>query len=138
MAKGLSTYFGPIAELKPEKASGVLVWNINTMQSKDTLDRLIGDPDPLKWQVFPDIGDEYCAQLCSERKVLDPQTRQMVWKEKTSGAANHFFDCSSMSCAVASAMGAGAPKPVQQAHANQPSESSVAASDWMNRGRSRW
>jgi hypothetical protein len=46
MAKGMSTYFGPIADPKVEKASGVLVWNINTMQSKDTLDRLIGDPDP--------------------------------------------------------------------------------------------
>jgi hypothetical protein len=38
-----------------------MVWNINTMQSKDTLDRLIGDPDPTKWQVFAGIGDDFCT-----------------------------------------------------------------------------
>ncbi|HEY1190158.1 MAG TPA: terminase gpA endonuclease subunit [Gemmata sp.] len=111
IAKGLSTYFGPIAEEKVEKASGVTVWNINTMQSKDTLDRLIGDPDAEKWQVYPDIGDEYCAQLASEHKVLDPQTKRMEWKTKTSGAANHFWDCEAMACAVAAGKGAGIPKP---------------------------
>jgi phage terminase large subunit GpA-like protein len=111
LAKGLSTYFGPIAEPKVEKSSGVTVWNINTMQSKDTLDRVIGDPDPDKWQVYPEIGDEFCSQVVAEHKVLDPQTKRMEWKTKTSGAANHALDCEAMACAVATAMGAGIPKP---------------------------
>ena len=126
MAKGMSTYHGPIAEQKVEKASGVLVWNINTMQSKDTLDRLIGDPDPLKWQVYPEIGDEFAAQVASEHKVFDPQSRQQVWKKKASGAANHFFDLSAMSAAVAAAMGATMPKPEQPRP--QPQQPSVQAS----------
>jgi phage terminase large subunit GpA-like protein len=135
LAKGLSTYFGPIAELKVEKASGVMVWNINTMQSKDALDRLIGDPDPAKWQVFAGIGDEYAMQLSSEHKILDPQTKQMVWKQKTSAAPNHWWDCSAMSTAVASAMGANMPE--AKAQPSQSSESSIPASEWMNRGK-RW
>jgi phage terminase large subunit GpA-like protein len=113
LAKGLSHYFGPIAEPKAERASGVIVWNINTMQSKDTLDRLIGDQDPDRWQVFAGIGDDYCTQLCSEQKVLNPQKRIFEWQLKTSGAHNHYWDCSAMSCAVASARGAAMPKPAE-------------------------
>lgn len=111
MAKGLSTYFGPIAELKVEKASGVMVWNINTMQSKDTLDRLIGDANPLRWQLYATIPDHYCEQLASEHKIVDPNTKQLSWVKKSSGAANHWWDCAAMSCAVASALGASIPKP---------------------------
>jgi hypothetical protein len=136
IAKGLSTYFGPIAETKIEKASGVLVYNINTMQSKDTLDRLIGDQDAEKWQVFAGVSDEYCNQLSSEHKVLDPQTKQMVWKQKVSGAANHWWDCSAMSCAVAAAMGASAPAPIEAAPANPAGH--VSSGDWMSRGRGKW
>ena len=135
MAKGLSTYFGPIADPKVEKASGVLVWNINTMQSKDTLDRLIKDPDPDKWQVFAGISDEYCAHLASEHKTIDPQTKQMVWKEKSSGAANHWLDCEAMACAVARASGADMPKLAEA----KPAETNnhIPADDFMNRGK-RW
>jgi phage terminase large subunit GpA-like protein len=139
MAKGLSTYFGPIADPKVEKASGVMVWNINTMQSKDTLDRLIKDPDAEKWQVFEGISDEYCAHLASEHKTIDPQTKQMVWKEKSSGAANHWLDCEAMACAVARAQGADAPKPVQDApRAGRGSQQEIPADDFMSRGRQRW
>lgn len=142
MAKGLSTYYGPIAEQKVEKASGVVVWNINTKQSKDTLDRLIGDPDPLRWQVFADIGDDYCAQLASEHKILDPQTKQELWVKKSSGAANHWWDCSAMSCAVATAMGAALPKPPDAgrtpARSGVESPGEVNAAEWLTRGRNKW
>lgn len=139
MAKGLSTYFGPIAEQKVERASGVLVWNINTKQSKDTLDRLIGDPDQARWQAHAGISDEFCAQLASEHKIIDPQTKQEVWKKKTEGAANHWWDCSAMSCAVASAMGAAMPKPPEPAppppRREDPERSWMPdrPSSWMNR-----
>jgi phage terminase large subunit GpA-like protein len=111
ISKGLSTYFGPIAEQKIERASGVVVWNINTMQAKDTLDRLIGDPDPLRWQVYTDIGDEFCNQMASEHKILDPLTKRMEWKEKSSGAKNHWWDTSAIETAVASQLGASMSKP---------------------------
>lgn len=112
LASGQSTYGGPISELKVEKASGVLVWNINTMQSKDTLDRLIGDPDLSRWQVYDGILDPFFEQVTAEHKVLDPKTKQEQWKEKSSGAANHWWDCSAMSCAVAVARGAAMPAPI--------------------------
>lgn len=135
MAKGLSTYFGPIAEEKPEKASGVLVWNINTMQSKDTLDRLIGDPDPMKWQVFAGVSDEFCAHLSSEHKILDPHTKQEVWKVKSSGAKNHWWDCSAMSAAVAVARGAIMPKPDD---APNPMQSGPDRYNPLTAHRGRW
>lgn len=133
MSKGLSTYFGPIAERKVEKASGVIVWNINTMQSKDTLDRLIGDPDPMRWQVFAGIPDDYCAQLTSEHKVIDHKTKQEVWKQKSSGAANHWWDCSAVSCAVAAGMGASMPRPAEAAKP-QP----VERPDWFPEPPTNW
>ena len=136
MAKGLSTYFGPIADPRVEKASGVLVWNINTMQSKDTLDRLIKDPEPDKWQVFAGISDEYCAHLASEHKTIDPQTKQMVWKQKSSGAANHWLDCEAMACAVASARGASMPKPAEVPQAEQKPDH-VSVAQFMKGGK-RW
>jgi phage terminase large subunit GpA-like protein len=138
IAKGLSTYFGPIAEMKVERASGVTVWNINTKQSKDTLDRLIGDPDPLRWQVYADIGDEFCSQVTSEHKILDPQTKQEVWAKKSSGAANHFWDCSANSCAVATAMGAASPKPAEPAPAAIEGDERKSSSSWVSSHRGRY
>jgi hypothetical protein len=92
------------------------------------------DPDPLRWQVYPEIGDEFCRQMASEHKIIDPHTKQMVWKEKTSGAANHWWDCSAMSCAVASAMGAAMPKPkISERETRQ----SVAAPEWMKQQK-KW
>ncbi len=138
MAKGLSTYFGPIAEAKVEKASGVIVWNINTMQSKDTLDRLIGDPDPARWQVFAGIPDEFCSQLTSEHKIVDPQSKQQLWKEKTSGAANHWWDCSAMSCAVAVARGAIMAKPTDPSQSSPQSTDEYRNANPLNSHRGRW
>jgi len=111
LSRGLPTYFGPIAHQKIERASGVVVWNINTMQSKDTLDRLIGDPQADRWQVYAGIPEDFFRQMTAEHKVVNPQTRQMEWREKSSGAANHYWDTEAVACAVASAMGAAAPAP---------------------------
>jgi phage terminase large subunit GpA-like protein len=146
IAKGLSTYFGPIAEQKVEKASGVTVWNINTKQSKDTLDRLIGapevpgDPDGQRWQVYAGIGDEFCSQVSAEHKILDPQTRQEVWVKKTSGAANHWWDCSAMSTAVATAMGAAMAKPAEPAPTSDQhtQHNGVGGSGWVTGHRGRY
>lgn len=137
IAKGLSTYFGPIAEAKVEKASGVVVWNINTKQSKDTLDRLIADPDEDRWQVYAGIGDEFCSQLASEHKIIDPQTKQQLWKQKTSGAANHWWDCSAMSCAVATALGAAATKPTESPPQAEPDTGSTRSS-WVSNYQGRY
>lgn len=134
LAKGLSTYYGPIAEQKIERASGVVVWNINTKQSKDTLDRLIGDPDPFKWQVFAGIGEDYCLQMTSEHKILDKG--QEIWKQKTSAAPNHDWDCEAMSAAVAAAMGAVVGKPAEPT-ATSTADSSIPAGEWMSRGK-KW
>jgi phage terminase large subunit GpA-like protein len=113
-AKGSSHYFGPIADAKVEKATGLLVFNINTMQSKDKLADLLNDQDETRWAVHSKASDDYCTQVVAEHKVLNPQTRQMEWKQKTSGAPNHYLDCEAMQCAVAAYRGAGTPIPVER------------------------
>jgi phage terminase large subunit GpA-like protein len=132
LSKGMSTYFGPIAEQKIEKASGVIVWNVNTKQSKDTLDRLVGDPDPMKWQVYVGIGDDFHSQMASEHKIIDRNSKQEVWQQKSSGAANHRWDIESVACAVASARGAAMPKPVEPSRTTQNTESLESpSSNWI-------
>jgi phage terminase large subunit GpA-like protein len=109
ISEGDSKFTGAIAGQRVR--GGVVLWTINTLQSKDTLDRLIGDADPEQWQLFDGADDDYCAQLTAEHKVLDRKSGQLVWQKKTSGAPNHYWDCSANSCAIAVGKGAAAPKP---------------------------
>lgn len=133
VSEGDSKYTGVIAQQKVR--GGVIVWQINTMQSKDTLDRLIGDPDPLKWQVTDDTDDEFCTQLASEHKVIDPKTKLLVWQKKTSGAQNHFWDTSANSCAVAVASGVTVNRPAPRTTEETPNN--ISSSAWMGGGK-RW
>ena len=129
--------FGPIASEKVETQSGVVVYNINTLQSKDTLDRLIGDPDPLKWQTFAGIGDDFASQMTAEHKVADPKTKLLSWVKKTSGAANHYWDLSANSCAIAVRSGASAPKP-PAAPQDEIQYAKDQPCNWVTSHKGRW
>jgi phage terminase large subunit GpA-like protein len=111
ISEGDSKFTGAIAGQRVR--GGVVLWTINTLQSKDTLDRLIGDADPEQWQLFDGADDDYCTQLTSEQKVLDRKSGQLLWQKKTSGAPNHYWDCSANSAAIAVGKGAAAPKPLE-------------------------
>lgn len=48
------------------------------------------------FMVFNGISDDFCAQLCSEEKVVETSkngTVKSYWKPRVSHAQNHFLDC---------------------------------------------
>jgi hypothetical protein len=64
-----------------QKRSGVILWLIDTEQTKDLLNRLIHDPDPKQWEVHNAIADDYCQQLSSEEKVQQEAPPDQVGNE---------------------------------------------------------
>jgi phage terminase large subunit GpA-like protein len=109
----------PVA-YSPQKASGVILWNIDTQQTKDLLYRLITDPDPKMWQVHSQINADYCQQVSAEEKTFDPKTGRAKWEKKTGSTPNHLLDCEQQQVAAAWDAGAGQPEPPEQP-ATQPS-----------------
>jgi phage terminase large subunit GpA-like protein len=53
---------------RPQKKHGVILWEIDTEQSKDLLHRLIHDPDRTKWMPHAEITPDYCSQMCASRR----------------------------------------------------------------------
>ena len=73
--------------------------------------------------------------MASEHKVINPQTKRQEWKPKTSGAANHFWDCEVYQCAAAWDLGLGNPEPAQE-QKSQPEKSAAPATPYG--GARRW
>lgn len=133
ITEGSSTYTGPIATYKVEKPSGVLAFMINTMQSKDTLDRLIGDPDTDKWQAFAEADESFCSQLSSEHKII--KGLQLVWLPKSSGSQNHQWDNAANSTAIAATHGLAMPRPADRPPSSAPRNPPATSSNEWTRGR---
>lgn len=96
---------------RPQKKSGVILWEIDTNQSKDLLQRLaFSDPDRTKWMPHREINDDYCRQMSSEAKVFNPQQKREEWIEIIKNQ-NHLWDCEHYQCAVAWRLGAGVQGP---------------------------
>jgi phage terminase large subunit GpA-like protein len=102
-----------------QRAHNVVLWKIDTMQSKDLLHRLIHDPDETKWLPHNQVNDDYCRQMCSESKVFDPSTRREEWVEVVRNM-NHLWDCEHQQCAVAWRVGCGTPEPPRTAPQSAP------------------
>jgi phage terminase large subunit GpA-like protein len=77
---------------KPQKKHAVVLWLIDTDQSKDLLHRLINDPDRSKWLPHNQINDDYCRQMCAESKIYNPTDRREEWVEIVKNN-NHILDC---------------------------------------------
>ena len=112
-AKGSAHKRTWMVDERPQKRHGVVLWEIDTDQSKDLLHRLIHDPDRTKWLPHSQINDDYCRQMCSESKVFNPRTRSEEWIEVVKNN-NHLWDCESMQCAAAWRIGCGTPEPSVQ------------------------
>jgi hypothetical protein len=93
---------------RPQKKHGVVLWEIDTEQSKDLLHRLIHDPDRTLWLPHNEINDDYCRQMCSESKVFNPTLKREEWVEIVKNN-NHLWDCEQMQAAVAWRLGCGTP-----------------------------
>lgn len=120
-----------------QRMHGLVLWSIDTHQCKSLLSRLITDPDATKWMPHSAANDDYCAQMSSEHLVINPQTKKEEWKTRTSGAANHFWDCEVYQCAAAWDFGIGVDAP-EVVNTEPKKETNIASSDWLNRGRSKW
>lgn len=134
--KGSSTRLSWPVQKTPQRQSGVILWNIDTEKTKDLLNRLMSDTDPLQWQVHNQINDDYCQQLTSEVKAINPKTKREEWTLKTSSTPNHLLDCEQQQCAAAWDAGCGAAEP-KAAEKSQDDGNSISASEFMNRGK-RW
>ena len=70
---------------------------INTGVYKDLLSSRIQktEEDDDYWGLHNEKDRDYLAQMASEHKVLEGQgkNQKFIWKTKTSGAANHYWDC---------------------------------------------
>lgn len=125
-----------MVEERPQRQHGVVLWMIDTEQSKDLLHSLIHDQDRGKWVPHAAVNADYCQQLCSETKIFDPTLNREIWTNP-GGRPNHLWDCEHQQCAAAWRLGCGAPEPEPQQR--EPDEAGrISASDFMSRGRSKW
>ena len=91
---------------------------IDTEQSKDTLHRLIHDPDPSKWLPHNQIDDQYADQMASEAKLFDPQTGREEWKPLPGQEKNnHIWDDEQQQVVAAWRFGMGIPPPPDKSDA---------------------
>lgn len=124
---------------KLQKTHGVILWLIDTEQSKDTLHRLVHDPDPSKWLPHKQIDDQYADQLASEAKLFDPQTGKEEWKPLPGQEKNnHLLDCEHQQVVAAWRFGMGippAPEKTEQSK-HQASESANEPRKWVDRNGS--
>ena len=109
-AKGASWGRTWMVTERPQKRHGVVLWEIDTEQSKDLLHRLIHSPDKTQWLPHNEINDDYCSQMCSESKIFNPREKREEWAEIVKNN-NHIWDCEHMQCAVAWRLGMGVAEP---------------------------
>lgn len=116
--KGASQKMQRPWQLSPQP-NGITLRLIDTDYFKDALFRLMNDEtDGERWQVHNAVTDDYRHQLVSEHKVFDRRKHREVWIPRTSGAANHLFDCEVLQCAAADMGNFGMSQ--QQLAASQP------------------
>lgn len=84
---------------------GVVKRTVNPNHWKDVLQGLIHSDDPTQWLPHNQIGPDYSRQMASEHKIRDPRTGAMYWKEVSSGADNHLWDCEVMQVMLATEAG---------------------------------
>jgi len=84
---------------------GLVLWNINTTQYKDKINRLVNSKDPAKWHIFSNPSEEYLSQFTAEHKVLvrnrNTGAAKEVWQKKKEAIANHYLDAEVYAVAAA-------------------------------------
>lgn len=117
---------------KLQKQHQVVLWLIDTFQSKDLLQSLINDPDVTRWLPHSAISDDYCNQMSSEAKVYNPKERREEWVEIVKNN-NHLWDCEQEQVAVAWRLGMGAPEPPSDSTPpTVPQQATGTGSDWVS------
>jgi phage terminase large subunit GpA-like protein len=120
-----------------QRRHGVVLWLINTEQSKDLLHRLIHDPDRTRWLPHAGVNDDYCRQMTAESKVWDPALRRETWQEIVKNN-NHFWDCEHQQVAAAWKLGCGAPPPAAPPAAAQTAGKAADRPGWLPERPQKW
>jgi lambda family phage portal protein len=91
---------------RPQKKHGVVLWEIDTEQSKDLLHRLIHDPDRTKW--LPHNRGQRRLLPADVQRVegLQPDLKREEWVEIVKNN-NHLWDCEHMQARWRGGWGAG-------------------------------
>ena len=77
----------------PDKADPSLELGlVDTQYFKDQLYGL-RKSGPDVWALNDSVSDEYIRHLAAEAKMFDQGRKRFIWKETSSGAANHYLDC---------------------------------------------
>lgn len=134
--KGASSRQNFPVQKSVQKDKGIVLWLIDTFSTKNTLFRLIRDPDATKWQPHRAVDDNYCEQVTAERLVVDPQTKELEFQPVTAGRPNHYLDCEHQQCAAAYEVGAFAPAP--PAPVEEPPRVQPERPDFMGERPTSW
>jgi phage terminase large subunit GpA-like protein len=135
--KGASRPLTWMMEEKPQKTHRVVLWRIDTDQSKDKLNQLITASDVGLWQVNSAVNQDYCRQMCSEAKIWDRSEKRERWIEVVK-KYNHFWDCEHQQVAAAWRLGFGAAPPPEEKTEEPPLPDKTAAESYATRYKGRW
>ena len=77
---------------------GLQLYHLDTNYFKNKLHRWMtfDDSGVTKFHLYENIGDDYLNQICSERKIIERDTKgraHEVWKQNTDHTPNHYLDC---------------------------------------------
>lgn len=82
-------------------AGGLQLCRIDTIHFKNWLDSKLRVPqeDAGAWHIYEGISEDYCRQMVAEYR-----NEHGAWVPRSSGAANHYFDCEVLALARASVL----------------------------------
>lgn len=133
--KGANTRRDWMVEERLQKRHAVVLWLIDTEQSKDLLHRLINDPDRTRWMPHNGINADFCRQMASEAKVFDPVEKCEKWVEIIQDG-NHIWDCEAQQAAGAWKFGLGMPAPEEPPPSPPPPP--VERPGWLPERPEKW
>ena len=99
--KSVERFYSPRRRVVLGRGQSCSVFYWSNLNIKDTLARLRRNQDPSAgptWEVPDDAGEEYLAQMESERRVR--RNGKWIW-EQIGARPNHYFDCEAMQAAAA-------------------------------------
>ena len=119
---------------------GIILRLIDTEYCKDELDRLRNIPG--RFTLPAAVTDDFLTQITNEVKIFDRKANRNIWTLKSSGAANHYFDCLTYNLAAAIEAGVGSMLTEQQLaeqrqlkaqaeQARQPNVNKTKRSGWL-------
>lgn len=112
---------------------GLRLYNFDPNQLKNYIASRLGIDAgaPGSWNVYRDIEQEYCDQLCAEQRVEKEDKkgrRSVVWEKISSHAQNHMLDTEVGNVLAAEILGV---RYLQEPEKPEPEEEKAEKDDWL-------